>query len=230
MRRADRLFDIVQRLRGGRLVTAAKLAEQFEVSERTIYRDIADLMASGVPIEGEAGVGYIMRSGYDVPPLMFTKAEVEAVALGLRMAGVFGGVQMAEAATEALVKIEAVLPDALAQHARAAPFYVSGWSFDMAQRARLDLIQRAIDHRQRLSFRYRKENGEESERSIRPLLMHFWGRVWTLGAWCETRGDFRVFRPDRMSDVELGEEYKPERGKSLMDFIKRAQQEHALQT
>ena len=112
MRRADRLFQIVQYLRGGRLVTAAKLGETLEVSERTIYRDIADLQASGVPIDGEAGVGYVMRAGYDLPPLMFTRDEIVALVAGARLIRAWGGIAMARAAEEALVKIEAVLPDA----------------------------------------------------------------------------------------------------------------------
>ena len=102
MRRADRLFQIVQYLRGGRLVTAEQLAERLEVSRRTIYRDVADLIGSGVPIEGEAGVGYVMRAGYDLPPLMFTNDEVAALVAGARLVRAWGGTAMAEAAQEAL--------------------------------------------------------------------------------------------------------------------------------
>ena len=105
MRRADRLFQIVQYLRGGRLVTAARLAERLEVSERTIYRDIADLQSTGVPIDGEAGIGYIMRSGFDLPPLMFTRDEIVALVTGARMVRAWGGTAMIAAAEEALVKI-----------------------------------------------------------------------------------------------------------------------------
>jgi len=111
MRRADRLFQIVQYLRGGRLVTAAMLAERLEVSERTIYRDIADLQSSGVPTDGEAGVGYLMRDGYDLPPLMFTRDEVVALVAGARLIRAWGGAGMARAAEEALTKIGSVLPD-----------------------------------------------------------------------------------------------------------------------
>lgn len=111
MRRADRLFQIVQFLRDGRLTTAAKLSEKLEVSERTIYRDIADLIGTGVPIDGEAGVGYIMREGYDLPPLMFTRSENVAPTAGARLIRAWGGTAMAEAAEDALVKIRAVLPE-----------------------------------------------------------------------------------------------------------------------
>ncbi|VAW06688.1 Transcriptional regulator, DeoR family, partial [hydrothermal vent metagenome] len=110
MRRADRLFQIVQYFRGGRLVTAAQLGAWLEVSERTIYRDIADLQGSGVPIDGEAGVGYLMRDGYDLPPLMFTRDEIVALVAGARLIRAWGGADMARAAEEALVKIETVLP------------------------------------------------------------------------------------------------------------------------
>ena len=112
MRRADRLFQIVQYLRGGRLVTARKLADRLEVSERTIYRDVADLIGSGVPIDGEAGVGYILRAGFDLPPLMFTRDEIVALVAGARVISTFGGAAMAQASQEALVKISAVLPEA----------------------------------------------------------------------------------------------------------------------
>src|SRR5690606_17805604 len=112
MRRADRLFQIVQQLRGGRLVTARILSERLEVSERTIYRDIADLQSTGVPIDGEAGVGYMMREGFELPPLMFTRDETVALVAGARMVRAFGGATMARAAEEALVKIGAVLPEA----------------------------------------------------------------------------------------------------------------------
>ncbi len=111
MRRADRLFQIVQSLRGGRLVTARQLSERLEVSERTIYRDVADLVGSGVPVEGEAGVGYILRDGFDLPPLMFTRDEIVALVAGARLIRAWGGQDMARAAEEALVKITAFLPE-----------------------------------------------------------------------------------------------------------------------
>jgi predicted DNA-binding transcriptional regulator YafY len=144
MRRADRLFQIVQLLRGGRLVTAAQLAEKLEVTSRTIYRDVADLMSTGVPIEGEAGVGYIMRDGYDLPPLMFTEAEIVALVAGARMMQVWGGAAMAEGATEAIVKIEAVLPDRLRQRVNAVGVNAHDMN-DISPKVRqlIDQIERA---------------------------------------------------------------------------------------
>jgi predicted DNA-binding transcriptional regulator YafY len=227
MRRADRLFDIVQRLRGGRLVTARRLAEMLEVSERTIYRDIADLMASGVPIEGEAGVGYILRAGYDLPPLMFTRAEAEAMMTGLRMAEAFAGARIAGAAREAMVKIEAVLPEELRRPMMETPFHAFGLWLGEADRARFDLVQAAIDGMRELAFVYRKEDGEETRRTIRPLVMTFWGRAWTLGAWCLMRQDFRVFRVDRMNEIAHGAPFRPERGKLAADFYRHARHEQA---
>lgn len=227
MRRADRLFDIVQRLRGGRLVTARRLAEMLEVSERTIYRDVADLIASGVPIEGEAGVGYIMRSGYDLPPLMFTKAEAEAMIIGLRMAGAFTGARIAEAAAEALVKVEAVLPADLKRQMMETPVFAAGLFMQEPDRAQFDAVQRAIDERRELAFRYRKEDGEESQRTVRPLVLTFWGRTWTLAAWCLMRSDFRVFRIDRMSGLASGERFALEKGRTAADFYRLARQHGA---
>jgi len=222
MRRADRLFRIVQHLRGGRTITAATLAERLEVTKRTIYRDIADLMASGVPIEGEAGVGYVMRAGYDVPPLMFTAAEVAALVAGVRIVRAYGGAAMAEAAEEARIKIEAVLP--VAARARAGTVGIHAIVSDdipMAVRLTLDTLERAVDDRSRVTLAYRDEAGVPSDRVVRPLGLWFWGKVWTLVAWCELREDFRMFRVDRMAQVDVGDRFRMERGKGLRDFYAR---------
>ena len=145
MRRADRLFQIVQYLRGGRLTTAAQLAEKLEVSERTIYRDIADLIGSGVPVEWEAGVGYVMRAGYDLPPLMFTQEEIVALVAGARLIRAWGGLEMASAAEEALVKINAVLPDAArAQSERVQIHAMHFGELSEATRRALDRIEAAV--------------------------------------------------------------------------------------
>lgn len=221
MRRADRLFQIVQYLRGGRLVTARMLGERLEVSERTIYRDIADLQSTGVPIDGEAGVGYILREGYDLPPLMFTRDEIVALVAGARMVRAFGGATMARAAEEALVKIATVVPDnersRIAQTAIHAPSYVVS---DMARQA-IDKAEHAIEERQVMRLEYRDEEGNETVRDIRPLGLWFWGKVWTLVAWCELRGDFRAFRIDRIACMTpAGRTFKPERGKTLADFYR----------
>lgn len=219
MRRADRLFQIVQHLRGGRLTTAAGLAERLEVSERTIYRDIADLIGSGVPIDGEAGVGYLMREGFDLPPLMFTRDEIVALTAGARLIRAWGGASMAAAAEEALVKIRAVLPEDARD--RAASVQVHAFQMpelDDATRARLDDLEAAIENRTRLDIRYRTEDGTESKRIIRPLGLWFWGKVWTLVAWCELRTDFRMFRADRIDVTGRAGTFRIEQDKSLKAF------------
>ena len=222
MRRADRLFQIVQYLRGGRLVTAAQLADRLEVTPRTIYRDVADLIGSGVPIEGEAGVGYLMRDGYDLPPLMFTSDEIVALVAGARMIKAWGGAEMAAAAEEALVKIETVLPDAARARAAAVPIHaITMPEMSPEVRERIDRIEAATVARLRLHLGYADEAGAVSDRLVRPLGLWFWGKVWTLVAWCELREDFRMFRLDRMRDIGEGARFREERGKTLRDFYQK---------
>jgi predicted DNA-binding transcriptional regulator YafY len=222
MRRADRLFRIVQHLRGGRLVTARQLAETLEVSERTIYRDVADLIGSGVPVEGEAGLGYVMREGFDLPPLMFSRDEIVALVAGARMIRAWGGLDMARAAEEALVKIDAVLPDAARNRARSIQVHALQMrDLDNATRVRIDQIEQAVDRRTRLKLAYADASGTPTERPVRPLGLWFWGKVWTLVGWCELRDDFRMFRLDRISTITPGGTFRPERGKGLRDFYAR---------
>ena len=222
MRRADRLFQIVQHLRGGRLVTAQMLGGRLEVSERTIYRDIADLQSTGVPIDGEAGVGYIMREGYDLPPLMFTRDEIVALVAGARMVQAFGGAAMARAAAEALVKIGAVIPAGEKDRLRRTEIHVAEYVMSDAVRAAVDIAERAVEERQVLAIDYRDEQGRPTQRDVRPLGLWFWGKVWTLIAWCELRDDFRAFRIDRIASVTpAGRIFRHERGKTLADFYRR---------
>ena len=221
MRRADRLFQIVQYLRGGRLVTAARLAGRLEVSERTIYRDVADLIGSGVPIEGEAGVGYVMRSGFELPPLMFTRDEVVALVAGARLIRAFGGAAMARASEEALVKINAVLPEAERARAALVPIHAFAISNDDALRDRLDGLGQAIDGRRRLDISYQDVTGATTRRQVLPLGLWFWGRTWTLIAWCNLRDDFRMFRVDRISQAQPGDPFPPDRRKNLATALAR---------
>ncbi|MCV0394179.1 MAG: YafY family transcriptional regulator [Rhizobiaceae bacterium] len=221
MRRADRLFQIVQHLRGGRLVTARMLGERLEVSERTIYRDIADLQSTGVPIDGEAGVGYLMREGYDLPPLMFTRDEIVALVAGARMVRAFGGATMARAAEEALIKIGTVLPEAERARIARTEIHTPDGFMSEAVRNAIDAIERAIEKRDVLGLDYSDEAGHATQREVRPLGLWFWGRVWTLVAWCELRDDFRAFRIDRIAEFRpAGRNFRPERGKTLADFYR----------
>jgi predicted DNA-binding transcriptional regulator YafY len=220
MRRADRLFQIVQHLRGGRLVTARSLAERLEVSERTIYRDVADLIGCGVPIEGEAGVGYILQAGFDLPPLMFTRSELTALVLGARFVRAWGGAELAGAAEEALVKIEAVLPVRERRIVEETPLFAMAFGMEESTRTAIDRLDAHIRERRRVRIAYSSLDDEMSERNIRPLGLYYWGKTWTLAAWCELRDDFRNFRADRITGLmELGDRFRDEPGKTLKDFV-----------
>lgn len=215
MRRADRLFLIIHALRGRRTALQARqLAETLGVSQRTVYRDVADLQLSGVPIEGEAGVGYVLRKGADIPPLMFNADELEALVVGTRFVKAFAGKRLHHGAQAALLKIEAVLPPELKQRAqRSRIFAPSNWN--EAKTGLIDRLHAAIAASQVLRLDYRDESGKTSAREVEPLCLAFWGGVWTLGAWCRLRIDFRSFRPDRiLSFVPTGEVFveTPERG------------------
>ncbi|MDD9976257.1 MAG: WYL domain-containing protein, partial [Boseongicola sp.] len=166
--------------------------------------------------------GYLMRDGYDIPPLMFTEREIVALVAGARLIRAWGGHEMAEAAEEALVKIRAVLPDS-ARH-RASTVQVHAFQMpelDDDTRTRLDQIEQAIETHTRLIIDYETEDGTSSSRTIRPLGLWFWGKVWTLVAWCELREDFRMFRADRMTINALSSVFRDERGKALTDFYAR---------
>ena len=227
MRRADRLFQIVQLLRARRLVTAAQVATELEVSPRTVYRDVADLIANGVPIEGEAGVGYALARGFDLPPLMFDEEEIGALVLGARMVQAYGDESLAARARSVLTKIEAVVPERLRRSFARPEWHVSR-SLRKEARAHLETLRRAIDSRRKLRLRYQDEKGVSSERTVRPLCLAFWGPGWTAGAWCELRHDFRNFRPDRMREVVLLEErFTDEPGKDLAAYLRAVEEELA---
>ena len=222
MRRADRLFQIVRTLRGGRLQTAQALAQRLEVSVRTVYRDVRDLQESGMPIEGEAGVGYTLRRDLDLPPLMFTRSELTALVLGARLVQAWGGAESTVAAGEALQRIEGVLPPDLRERLDSILMYAPG-GFQMRPhlRERLDLLHEACVGRRVIAFAYTREDGAQSQRDVRPLALYFWSGVWTLAAWCELRKDFRTFRIDRMQDVQvLRREFVQKKGQRLEDYLR----------
>jgi predicted DNA-binding transcriptional regulator YafY len=222
MRRADRLFRIVQMLRGGRLQTARSVAERLEVSERTVYRDIRDLQLSGTPIEGEAGVGYRLRKEFDLPPLMFTRQELTALVLGARMVKAWGGTESVAAAEAALARIEAVLPPALRERLDRILLFAPAFYMATPERDRVDQIHAACLDRRLLWFRYVREDGAPSERTVRPLALYRWTSAWTLAAWCDLRGDFRVFRVDRMDALTVQtESFEDRPGQGLEDFLAR---------
>jgi predicted DNA-binding transcriptional regulator YafY len=215
MRRADRLFLIIHALRGRRTaLPARRLAETLSVSLRTVYRDIVDLQLSGVPIEGEAGIGYVLRKGADIPPLMFTAEELEALVVGTRFVRAFAGERLAGGAQAALLKIEAVLPPELRQRAMRSRIFAPARRYE-GRSGMIDRLHEAIAAHRVLKLDYRDEAQRGSLREVEPLCLAFWGGAWTLGAWCRLRADFRNFRPDRIAAFEpTGETFveTPERG------------------
>lgn len=222
MRRADRLFGIIQRLRRRHVVTALTLAEQFKVSERTIYRDIRDLIASRVPIEGAAGMGYSLRGGYDLPPLMFDENELEAIIFGARIVQSWSDSEMARSAEAALSKIENVLPPHLVRLLADRTLWAPSTKRQMPLAFDLAQLRAAIRRCHKVRFGYHDEKGAETCRTVRPLTLWFDGPVWLAGAWCELRSDFRFFRLDRMQDVEFLEEtFPPEAGRTADDLFRR---------
>ena len=220
MRRADRLFQIVQLLRGRGVRTAAEIARELEVSPRTVYRDVADLAASGVPIEGEAGVGYALARGFDLPPLMFDEDEIVALVLGARMVQAWGDAALAQRAASVLSKVETVLPERLRPRLAGQSLYVP-LRLPRAIRDSVERFRRGIDQRRKLRLTYEDGAGVRTERTVRPLCLAFWGTAWTATAWCELRGDFRNFRPDRMRESTLLEDrFEDEPGRDLPAFLR----------
>jgi predicted DNA-binding transcriptional regulator YafY len=219
MRRADRLFQIIQILRRGQLITAQALADELEVSSRTIYRDIADLIGSGVPVEGAAGAGYLLRDGYDLPPLMFSPTELEALVLGARIIASWADAELGRAAQDVLAKVEAVLPEAHRARLDKMPLLAPGDHFEAPRRVDLAALRRMIRERRKLELDYCDAAGRLTRRRVWPLGLFFYGPVWLLAAWCELRQDFRMFRVDRMAEAAfLDATFEPTRGRTLEDF------------
>jgi predicted DNA-binding transcriptional regulator YafY len=222
MRRADRLFLIIHALRGRRTaLPARRLAETLGVSLRTVYRDVADLQVSGVPIEGEAGVGYVLRKGSDIPPLMFNADELEALVVGTRFVRAFGGEHLAQSARAALLKIEAVLPPELRTRTRRSRIFAPPRRDRIEATAVIDRLHAAIERHQVLRMEYHDESGRASARDVEPLCLAFWGGAWTLGAWCRLRSDFRNFRPDRIARFDTtGETFVETAERGLVAYLR----------
>jgi len=201
MRRADRLFQIVQLLRVKRLTTAADIARELEISTRTVYRDIQDLLESGVPIEGEAGVGYRLRKGFELPPMTFTVEELTALVLGARLVEAWADPDLGVAVRGAMKKVESVLPEPLQESMlRTAPFGPPARTAGRAPRE-LRQLRRAIGDERWVRLRYVDAAGAETERTIVPLGLYFWGKQWVAAAYCLLRNDYRSFRVDRVSEL-----------------------------
>ncbi|PZQ99281.1 MAG: transcriptional regulator [Cereibacter sphaeroides] len=215
MPRSDRLFALLQILRDGNLHRATDMADTLQVSTRTIWRDMATLAASGLPVEGERGVGYILSGGLTLPPVALTRDELEALRYGVQLAGSAADPALARAAVSLRAKIAAVTPDS-ARDSGADTFV-----FASAEAARaaphLGIVRRALREHERLWMRY----GRRGERIVRPLQLEFWGRAWTLTAWCEFDNDFRVFRLDIVEAIEPRDRFAPEAGKTVEDYLAR---------
>lgn len=204
MRRADRLFQIIQIMRRTtRPVTGAALAAELEVSTRTVYRDVADLVAQRVPISGEAGLGYVLAAEYDMPPLMLTQVELEAIVLGAQWVAQRGDAILSPAATDVLAKIATAIP------ARLQPFVTAP---STAALPRLEPVREAVDpatlrnairSRRKLCLIYRAENGDETRRTIWPVVLGYSEATRILIGWCEARQGFRHFRTDRIAAAEV---------------------------
>ncbi|HEY5566324.1 MAG TPA: YafY family protein [Gammaproteobacteria bacterium] len=220
MRRADRLFQIVLQLGRAKRTKARTLAERLEVSERTIYRDVRDLMGAGVPIEGEAGKGYRLRVDYQVPPMMFDDDELQALAFGAEVAKTWGDRALSDAAERVLSKVHAALPPRLRPKLALSRMHVPDFHVPDAVTELLGVARTAINEKRRLVLHYRDANGGLTERTVWPLGLVYWGGAWTLGAWCEFREDFRTFRVDRIQSARMLSSRIPETpGRSLEDYF-----------
>ena len=221
MRRSDRLFDIIQRLRTASApVTAARLAADLEITPRTVYRDIATLQARRVPIEGAPGLGYVLRRGFDLPPLMFTSEEIEAIAVGARLVARTGDPGLQAAADSVLSKVTVVLPAALRAYLAAAPFYVSSTGAPAPAGADLTMVRQAIRDEHKLRIAYVDEHEARTERTIWPIAVAYYVQATLVGAWCELRRDYRHFRADRITALEvLDERYPSDNGRLMAEWL-----------
>jgi len=211
----------VQHLRARRLTTAAQLSDWLEVSQRTVYRDIRDLSLSGVPVQGEAGVGYRIDRAYDLTPLMFTPDEVEAVVVGLRMAEAFAGPSLRSAARMALDKVALALPQQRRAEIERPQLFAPTFHLDPALGERVEMVRQAIAVRRKLEVSYRDKKEQQSRRVLRPLGLYFWGNGWSVAAWCESRQDFRSFWLHKMSScTPLESTFEMEQDKSLAEFLR----------
>lgn len=213
MRKAERLFQLLTLLRGRRtVITARSLAEYLEVSERTIYRDMQALSLSGIPIEGEAGVGYRLKPGFTIPPIMFNPQELEAILLGARMVQRWGDAELGAAADSALTKIMAILPDKLHFEHTLKPEWLLVPEYSAGESARFGReLRQAVKQQAIVNINYQAPSKQPTSREIWPLGLVFWGNVWTLVSWCELRDDYRSFRLDRILQLQATGKYYPER-------------------
>ncbi len=220
MRRADRLFDIIAILRDGQRHRAQEIANRLNVSVRTIYRDMDTLMASGVPVEGERGVGYQATQVTTLPPLTLTPAELEALNLGIAIVTEAADPDLSAAAQSLGDKVDAALPTQSIAESDAWKFATYPFANTARGLSHMPTLRNAIKTRQKLKLTYQRADHTLSERFIRPLRLENWGRVWTLTAWCETKNAFQDFRIDLIEKLTpLPELFVDEPGKRLADYV-----------
>jgi len=221
MRRTDRLFDIIQALRVAKHpTTAATLAEQLEVTVRTVYRDIATLQARRIPIEGAAGIGYVLRRGFDLPPLMFTADEIDAIAVGARLVRRLRDPGLQDAADSVLAKITTILPDGLRPGVISAPFYVSDGQAATPMGIDLSDVRYAIRETRKMRITYADVSGQRSNRTIWPIAMAYYVDATLIGAWCELRLDYRHFRVERIvTSTLMDETFSTDGGKLVEGWL-----------
>lgn len=216
MRRADRLFQIIQLLRrSSRPVTAREMAGELEVSVRTVYRDVADLIGQRVPIQGEAGFGYVLGAGYDMPPLMLTPDEIEAAVLGAQWVAGRGDPALANAARDLIAKIAAAIPDEMRPILTEPTTGTGRPHAQLADGIDIARTRRWIREGRKIRLAYRDESGAASERVIWPIVIGYFNDRRTLAAWCELRGDFRHFRADRVAAATFLDDRHGERPGAL---------------
>ncbi|WP_018235265.1 YafY family protein [Ensifer sp. BR816] len=216
MSRSERLIDLIQVLRRHRRpVSGRQLAEETGVSLRTLYRDIASLQAQGAEIEGEAGVGYVLRPGFLLPPMMFSEEEIEALVLGSRWVAKRGDDRLAAAAVDALAKIGSVLPGELKDKLDGSTLLV-GPRQPIVDRIDLGLLRKAIRSEHKLALHYLDNDGRDSHRTVWPFALGFFEETRVLAAWCELRQDFRHFRTDRIRQADMLDNRYPRRRQALL--------------
>jgi predicted DNA-binding transcriptional regulator YafY len=217
MSRAQRLLELLQILRRHRQpVAGGALAEELGISLRTLYRDIATLQAQGASIDGEPGLGYILRPGFMLPPLMFSEEEIEALVLGSRWVAERGDAPLGAAARDALAKITAVLPPDLRESLDANTLLVARGEGISAGDAEVTAIRHAIRSERKIAISYRDTHASETERTIWPFAIGYFDRVRVVAAWCELRQDYRNFRTDRIASLTATAVRYPRRRQALL--------------
>nr|WP_289846699.1 YafY family protein [Pacificibacter marinus] len=214
------MFDIIQIMRDGALHTAGDLAKHLDVSERTIWRDMATLRASGVPVEGERGVGYTITAPITLPPMNLTMGELEALHLAVAILGEATDPDLSTSAQSLAAKIDAVLPENAGPPGTGWGFAVYPFADAAAGFKHMPLLRDAVREKKLIRMNYLDLDDTTSTRLIRPLQLEYWGRVWTMTAWCALRHGFQVFRVDRIEAlIDTGATFTDEAGQSLQDYL-----------